>query len=206
MQTSNVFPIVFSIGEGGETSAKWVSPFFPNRVFRVMSASILSSILAVISNPAGRRFSVTVNRPLKTRAAFRGVDVRKQSVLTFGNYAYENSKPVREAVANGERDEPSQYPNGIVSVYARPNPNGAYIGMGKGGPNDLRLAAPLEGADNVIFLLDGRPVSRETVAPYVLASEVEERESVSEAKETLAPLGQRPFNTVKLENIVSIKG
>ncbi len=157
-----------------------------------------SEILAALSNRApGQVATVTVERAGKVRAQFKGLSLFKRSTFQIQLASYANRAPVREAVANGDREAP-ELPVWIES--SEMTSNGIRFWHGKTGSD--YLAMPRFGDKATAeWILDGKAVDLETVKPFLLASEYAEKPSKSEVEDK----GQAMFNAITLSNITDIR-
>jgi len=150
--------------------------------------------------PAGGFFSITVLRPAHLNASHKEVDLQVESVFQMQKAAYSKRKAVREAVANGEREAPTLPkwldPQSLESV------KGIHFASHWNGTEYLRQPQFEGNKTSKKFLLNGKEISPEDVRGMVQVSkEFRSRPST----ETLASKGQVRFNTVKLENVNSVR-
>lgn len=154
-------------------------------------------IAALATRARGTFATITVNRAAKVRKAFEAVDLRKESKIQFQiGVDYANRRPVREAVESGEREAP-ELPAYVASVETV---DGVKLWHHTNGNISLPLPQGGNGATRSQWLLGGQPVEESEIAGMLLASELKTKQN----KEETEAKGQAMFNTIKLENIVSI--
>jgi hypothetical protein len=150
-------------------------------------------ITAVASQGKGTKFNVTVNRPAHLRAAFKGENVRKESKFELQLAPYANRKPVKDAVAAGEREAP-ELPGWVER--AERLPNGLQFWHGKNG--QVYLAMPRFGATAFSkWFVDGKEVRKDDIAEKLLGKEFKKPFD----KKAVEAKGQAGFNAIKLENV-----
>jgi len=156
----------------------------------------ITAIMEALENKQpGSFFTVVVRREAKT---FKGVTdkIEKESVMQGILCDYANRKPVREAVKNDERDEP-ELPSHIKESFCEGN-----VRFWRGNNGKVYLPVNVAGmTPKVQWFLNGEPVSKDEVLPYVLASERQQPKS----KEELAEKGQATFCAIGLENIIEVR-
>jgi len=148
---------------------------------------------------AGGIASVVVNRPGKVRKALAGEagDIRKVSKFPLQLASYGKRGPVREAVANEEREAPKT-PAWVGKVERQPNGLTFWTHATKG---TQYLALPRFGdSAQVEWTRDGEPVKVEEIAHFLLASETAKRPSKAETEEK----GQAQFVAIGLDNVAEI--
>lgn len=146
-------------------------------------------ILKILSSHKGQNLIATFSRPCKVR---KGIDknVTKTSrVLIRGGIDYSNLSAVKEARENGElpSEEESHLPWGAWSIFP-------YVITHKGNEYIRLYAGTFSNFQPTVeFAIDGKPATKEEIAPLCLASETAEKEKSA----------IKCF-TVKAETIVSI--
>ena len=152
---------------------------------------------ALASRARGTFATLTVNRAAKVRKAFEAVDLRKESKIQFQiGIDYASRRPVRDAVEAGEREAP-ELPPYVASVEVI---EGVRFWNHTNGNVSLPLPQGGNGTTRSQWLLNGSPVEESEIAGMLLASEQTNKQTKAEAESK----GQALFNTIKLENIVSI--
>ena len=160
------------------------------------------SIIAKLeSRNKGTTARIIVDRPAKVRKtlALEAGDIRKQSSYSMQIAAYSNRAPVKQAVAEGEREAPS-LPSWVAGTESFKNG----LTFWRNASGGYYLALPLFGdkgkAKNKWFR-NGKEVDFSEVQPFLLASEIPiQRETKQETEEK----GQAQFNAIKIENILDI--
>lgn len=151
---------------------------------------------ALESRKGGQFVTVFISRPAHLRAAFKGMDIRKNSRVQVQLASYANRKAVKEAVEAGTRDAP-ELPSHISHVETIGN-----VRFWKGKNGKTYFPYPVIGGNTTSeYVQNGNVVDAESIRQFCLASEFPNRASV----ETLAERGQVPFIGVTVENIKDIK-
>lgn len=141
-----------------------------------MNLQLLTNL--ILSTPRGHFVTVAWERPGKTRAAYKSMNIRKrvEGRVRLG-IDYDNVKDVKEcresgelpAVPNNGRPTWFFYPEGLFPYIAEHKTNGTrYVALyfAKDGEGDK------VGNLRSTWLLDGKPVSESDVAPFLLADEL----------------------------------
>lgn len=154
-----------------------------------------NDITTKLASRAGGQFvRVITERPAKVKKSSQ-LAITKRSVMSLQLAAYGNRKPVREAVANEEREAPS-----LPKWVARVEKQGP-ITFWHGHNGQVYLALPLAQSHGSSFLVNGEAVSLDEIKEHLLASEKVQRASKEETEEK----GQAQFVAIKLENIKEIE-
>jgi len=152
-----------------------------------------STIAQALENrQRGGFFTLYVDRPANIR---KGVaeDIRKQSVFQGQLCDYSAKKIVREAIADGTRDEP------VLPSYVKESFYVGNVRFWRGQNGQVYFPVPLVGnKPQVTWTKDGTVVTRDEIAPLLLASELRES-TPSEEKSQVAFVG------IKVENIVEVR-
>jgi len=144
---------------------------------------------------------IIVDRPAKIRKALslEAGDIRKQSGYSMQIASYSNRAPVKQAVADGEREAPT-LPSWVKSTESFKNG----LTFWRSASGGYYLALPLfgdKGNSKTKWFRNGKEVDFSEVKPFLLASEIPvKRESKAETEEK----GQAQFNAIKIENILDI--
>jgi hypothetical protein len=142
----------------------------------------------------GTFFTVRMVRPAKLRAAFKLLDIRKESSfqgMTGVDYAMR--APVRSAVESGERCAP-ELPSWVERVE--------HIEGIKFWVKGAQWYFPMVFIKslNAQWWSDDQPVELSIIRDMLLASEYAERATKTEVEE----LHQAQFNAIKVENILEL--
>lgn len=152
-----------------------------SRVFALFPA------LALLMTVKGGFVGMLWQRPCKTRAAFKHLNILK-TVSAVGRVGvnHENREAVKEARANGDLPAVNQglpWGEWVLFPYFIGHNGGLYIRL-----------YPVEGTvPKASFTLDGQPVSKESLTAYLLASEF------SEVNESIGCM------TLKAENLRQVR-
>lgn len=159
-----------------------------------MTRQEIASILA--GRAPGAMLTLSMVRPAKLRAAFKGQDISKASQFAMQLASYANRAPVKQAVGEGERDAPTT-PAWVVNVEREAN--GLTFWHKADGTQYLALPRFGDKA-RAQWFKDGQPVELEDIKHMLLASEYAERNTKAEVEDK----GQAMFNIVTLDNITQI--
>lgn len=143
---------------------------------------------------AGSIFTLVIQREAKT---FKGSPrIEKVTKMQGMLCDYANRTPVKEGVASGIRGE-VELPSHIEkSVFVEG------VRFWQGSKGQIYLPVTVSGnKQEVIWLLEGRPVQKSEIEQYLLSSE----KQVKPDKEELAEKGQVPFVSVKIENVIEVR-
>lgn len=159
-----------------------------------MNTQEISQALADKKN--GTIFTFTTRRPAKIRKSAGDVNIEKVAVMQgMVGTQYADRKPVREAVANGERDE-VELPSHIQESF---QVGKTRFWRGNNGKEYLPVCIT-GNKSQVTWLLDGEEVEFDAIKDHLLASEY----AKSPSKEELADKGQVPFIGITVDNILAI--
>ena len=159
-----------------------------------MNTKEISQALADKKN--GTIFTFTTRRPAKIRKSAGDMNIEKMAVMQgMVGTQYADRKPVREAVANGEREE-VELPSHIAETF---NVDGTRFWRGNNGKEYLPVCIT-GNKSQVTWLLDGAEVDFDAIKEHLLASEY----AKSPSKEELADKGQVPFIGIAVDNILAI--
>jgi len=152
---------------------------------------------ALESKPKGSIFTLVVTRAGKVRKSYDGKPITKTSIMQgMTNVNYADRKPVREAVANEERDAP-ELPSHIEDTFMVSKTR---FWKGKNGKEYFPVC--LTGnKPQAQWYLDGEPVDLDTIKDHLLASEYAERKD----KETTEDKGQALFIGVEVSNVTEVR-
>jgi hypothetical protein len=159
-----------------------------------MNTQEISQALADKKN--GTIFTFTTRRPAKIRKSAGDMNIEKVAVMQgMVGTQYADRKPVREAVANGERDE-VELPSHIQESF---QVGKTRFWRGNNG-NEYLPVCITGNKSQVTWLLDGEEVDFDAIKEHLLASEY----AKSPSKEELADKGQVPFIGITVDNILAI--
>ena len=151
---------------------------------------------ALETRKTGSFFSLTMKRPAKTLKGVTEV-IEKETVMTGQLCDYSARAAVKNAVAEGSRDE-VELPSHISHSFKEGN---VKFWAGKNGKTYLPM--PLAGnKSKVTWYLGGEPVEYSEVEPYLLASD---KPKERKDRDELAELGQVPFVGIDIENILEVR-
>lgn len=158
---------------------------------------------ALAARQPGSFCRVRVERPVELlKANSAGIEITKETIYTFQLVAYPNRKPVREAVAAGEREAP-ELPSHIAK--SENAGNGLKFWIGKTG--QVYLALPVFGDNRdfpVIWRRNKRKIAFDKIAKYLTANEMREVARSFTEKAVREAMGQAVARAVKIENVKEI--
>ena len=135
------------------------------------------------------------DRPAKVKKKYEGPEIRKQSVLQFLVKAeYCNTKAVKEAIAEGTRNEP-ETPAWVEEVLVNSG-----VKFWRKGEQWYLVVVPVKPLPGT-WTLDGKVVPKDEIREFLLADDAKDTDYSTE-KEARADQGQSMFNAVKVENVV----
>ena len=157
---------------------------------------------ALANRNKGCFFTVYINRPAELRGGVGNVNIRKASRVQGMLADYANRAPVKEAVAEGERDAP-KLPKWVANVFHIGNVKFWRGNCGPNGePGQEYLPVCVVGNNTTSeWLLNGAVVDESEIAPYLAGKELTKPRSKQTAEES----GQAIFIAIKLQNVVEIR-
>lgn len=152
--------------------------------------------LALTNRQKGSFYTIEMQRPAKTFKTYSGAVIEKHSTLQGILCDYANRSPVKNAVADGMRDEP-ELPSHIQTAFSIGN---VKFWLGKNGKTYLAVCAT-GNEPKVQWYLGGQPVRKSDVEQYLLASE---KQKPAEKEET-EDKGQAVFFGIDVTNILAVR-
>ena len=159
-----------------------------------MDAVAIANALA--DKKAGQFYTLKMRREAKTFKTYSGDTIEKETTMQGILCDYANRAPVKNAVADGMRDEP-ELPSHIQSSFKIGNVN---FWAGKNGKTYLTVCAT-GNSPKVQWYLGGIECKKSDVLPFLLASENSEPKD----KDELADEGQAVFFGIDVTNILEVR-
>lgn len=152
---------------------------------------------ALEGRPRGGFFSLTMKVVAQTYKTVTQV-IEKETVMTGQLCDYSVRAPVKDAVAEGERDAP-ELPKHISHAFMQ---GSVKFWMGNNGTVYFPMPLVNNAKKKVTWFLEGEPVEYAEVEPYLMAASKPKKHKTNDE---LAELGQVAFVAIKVENIQEVR-